>query len=656
MTTVNLYYCHSPICAHLALKQAEAVGDAERHVFITARNTPFSHAVFSLQKDVFGTRQDFMVFLRSISAFIDGLCAQGEHLRVFVPHAAGLPTRVILCHKRVNSVYFMEEGSAYYVPAPDEYALVWPDYIAKFNLTQQDLVEITHILGRPVEEIALVVRSLCENFRLFHDVCGRAAGLLVTDESALEFLSNRKALHVIVRPLAPIFNVQLERMALFMLPPHHSAMTQHDAALENVMRINKEKIRALLMIYEKVVLKPHPSDSYFWLDIVQNYLISPEVITYDQLRLTGPDGQPFEGEPSVLNFGGFYVGQSSALIYVTRLWGAGRVIDRKLVVPAGEGGQRLLERPDNMRDIQYSFPSAFVMMPGLVEPVLASMLDAAGLQPTHHASLEKSGWPVLPGGTYRLVNGTNCSDFVFPQSSAVFFVRSLRDCLCGIIHALLSHDYGPAAPPITRNLLACADDSQRMQLFLAEMGEAFIKQNLFGPMVKFLFRPGVIKLCVPETDAPDRDAIWRETVLKIQRHLNLPIVDMPSTAPDKVQNTPYHALRTQYWSDEAEVLFAALGGDKIQAFYDFEKDDLNALRDFVGHWVLVDKVVIHILPNGSVMAQTGHLGRAFASRNGDLVVAWDTVPHVYYMRFNGSDGASLSGWTNHAADISAVRW
>ena len=661
MTTVNLYYCHSPICAHLALLQAEAVGDAERHVFIAARNTSLSRAVFTLQKDVFETRQEFFAYVRDLSAFVDGLCAPGDHLRVFVPHAAALTTRMLLCHKRVDSVYFMEEGSAYYVPTPDRYALTWPDFITTFGLNEQDILDITATLGRTEHETELVFRSLTECFYLFHDICQRVVGLLVTHGQALEFLSNKAELHVIVRPLRPLFKVPLERTALYMLGPHHLSIVGHETDLNNVIKTHKEIIRALLMTYERVVIKPHPADMYFWLDIVHNYQTSPEVTTYDQLRLTGPDGTPFEGEPSVLNFAGFHLGYSSSRLYVKRLWGMERIIDQDMPAGPDMPAAALQHRADNVAGMEYAFPSAFVMLPGLAEQTLTHLLDTAGLKLTQHASLERSPWPVLPGGTYRITHASNCTDFVFPQSSSLFFTAPVRDCLCGILHTLLSHDYGQATPPIARILLTCANDRERLLRFLAELGESFIKQTLFGPMVRFIFLPGVLTLRAPPVDGGGAAALWQDALVKIRRHLNLPAVQdrAEKAAPALASVTgavAHSALLARYWSDTAQERFAELGGDKIQAFYDFEKSDRSALRAFVGHWRLQDKIVLQILPNGSVITQVGQLGRAFASAAGELVLVWDAVPHVYYLRFEGATGRALQGWTNYAEDIFASRW
>ncbi|MCP1241733.1 hypothetical protein GOB86_05705 [Acetobacter lambici] len=660
MTTVNLYYCHSPICAHLALKQAEAVGDAERHVFIAARNTAVSRAVFTLQKDVFETRQEFLTFVRDISAFVDGLCAPGDHLRVFVPHAAALPTRMLLCHKRVDSVYFMEEGSAYYVEQPDNYALTWPDYITTFDLNEQDIIDLAVILGRTTDEHVLVFRSLTECFHMFHDICQRVVGLLITHEEALASLSYRDNLHIIVRPLEPMFKVPLERAVLYMLGPHHQSLTEHGAPLDDVIKTHKEIIRVLLMTYERVIIKPHPADMYFWLDIVHNYQTTPEVTTFAQLRLTSYGDKPFEGEPSVLNFAGFYLGHSSSRLYVIRLWGTERIVDHDLGVGVAPAGPVLQGRVENTAGMQYAFPSAFVMLPGQMEPTLTHLLDTAGLVPTRQASLESVPWAVLPGGTYRLSNGSNCTDFSFPQSSSLFFIRSIRDCLCGILNTLLSHNYGQATPPIARILLSCANDEERMLRFLAEVGEQFLKQTLFGPMARFIFLPGVLTLRVPDRDEPDYATAWQDALLKIRDHLNLPAVgsggDALPAAAGPVEGAAYSALRARYWSDAAEARFVGFGGDRIQAFYDFEKSDLSALRAFIGHWGLFHKIIIQILPNGTVISRAGHLGRVFASSAGQLVIVWDNVPQIYYLQFEGPSGRYLAGWTNYGEDIFASRW
>lgn len=658
MSIVNLYYCHSPICAHLALKQAEAVGDAERHVFIAARNMSLSRAVFTLQKDVFETQREFLTFVRDMSAFVDGLCAPGDHLRVFVPHAAGLPTRMLLCHKRVDSVYFMEEGSAYYVEQPDHYALTWPEFITTFDLNAQHIVEIAQLLGRTADEHILVFRSLTECFYLFYDICQRVVGLLLTDEQALVSLSNRDKLHIIVRPLTPVFKVPLERAVLYMLGPHHQSLTAHNAELDDVIKTHKETIRALLMTYERVVIKPHPSDMYFWLDIVHNYQTTPEVTTFAQLRLTNADGKSFEGEPSVLNFAGFHLGHSSSRLYVTRIWGTERIVDHAASVSAGVVTPVLQGRAKNTVGMHYAFPSAFVMLPGQMEPTLTHLLDTAGLVPTGQASLESSPWAVLPAGTYRISTGSNCTDFSFPQSSSLFFIRSIRDCLCGILNTLLSHDYGQATPPIARILLSCANDEERMLRFLAEVGEQFLKKTLFGPMARFIFQPGVLTLRVPEQGEPDYAEALQKTLLKIKRHLNLPAVDsgVEPQAEGPVEGAAYAALRARYWGDAAEARFVDLGGDKIQAFYDFETGDVSALRAFVGHWCLLDKIIVQILPNGTVLSRVGHLGRVFVSRAGQLIIVWDNVPQIYYLQFEGQLGTHLIGWTNYGEDISATRW
>lgn len=655
MSVVNLYYCHSPICAHLALQYAKSVGNTEKHVFMTARNTNISRASFILKNDVMTDKVDFLSYVHDITHFIKGICDEGDHLRVFVPHSGTIIVRMLVFHARVNSVYFIEEGSAYYIAEPDSFSFIWPNFIESLGLTQQDIVDITRSLGRSAEQQAAVASLLFENFFLFQDISGRVAGLLVTDENALANLSYRGRLHVVVEPLTPLYNADLEKTVLYLLPSHHGLMQKHNVTIEDVVRVQKETLRSLIMQYDRVVIKPHPSDMAMWSAIASEYTITSQVVPYDQVHLTGPDGRPFEGEWGVFNFAGFYVGSSSCRMYVNRLWGEERLLDKVTGLRFPLHERRVTHAQMAEKPFLYAYPSAFICLSGVGEAMAAKILQGAGLRYTQSASLYPSSGSVLPAGTFRIENGLACATQTPPMVSSIFFTRAIEDCLCMILWELVQHTYGEQVPPMVAALLAQPDDHARMLRFLADFGEGIIKSKLFGPMVKWLFNPGVLRLRGEELDAPEDSDVYKATLLKIREHLHLPVVASAEHGSAALA-VSHDALRKRYWNNVVEEKFVRMGGRKIQAFYDFDRNSPGPLDSFVGHWIMMDSTIIQIFPTGYVHAQTGLNGQAYVDQAGHLVVRWNALPLVYFLTLADSDACKLQGWTNQAADISAQRW
>lgn len=653
---VNLYFCNNPISAHLAMAQADFVGRAEKHIFVSARNTALQRAFIRVDNDQVDTKKELMCYVDAISAVIAGAARESDELRIFIPHTANAIYRLAMCHPCVDHVYLLEEGSLYYVENLDARALKSIDYVKKLDLTYEDLLSIARNLELRSHEADFIRWALCGDFLWFDRFHGKISGALLSDEAALARLSYRKDLDTIIRPLSPLYYSGLETSAIYMPPPHGALVNVCGVSFEDVVRANREKIFAALERFERVVMKPHPVDLAVWDRMASFYAIDDRVVNYNHLNLRLPDGSPFQGELSVLNFGGFFVWNSSARMYVKRIWGDRYIADDRIGTHVEKkldfflNPLECIQTEDRRGTAPYG--GRFMTAVGVGDAECATILKQAGLrEPADLIQIPDPAAALMlqPAGFFQIENFSGGMENSAPNIPVILFIRDIRQCLANVLNDALLHDYGEQTSPLISALRDIADHPEQMLHFLSQIGVAFMQKTYSETAIKWLFRPGVLKIRLNDAALRYETHERQQILAQIVAHLNLPI---ESVMPIRgVESTAGKHVWERWWNDKVEYVFKELGGGRIQAFYDFDGTDSAQLAPYVGAWLMVDGSDMRISSHGTISSARGMTGRAFADRRGHLVLDWDTTDFVDYLIPLSEDRRKMLGWNNFAQSV-----
>jgi hypothetical protein len=124
----------------------------------------------------------------------------------------------------------------------------------------------------------------------------------------------------------------LEDVILFLLPSHIHQLSAKRVTVEETSEKVMSVLAQLSVLASTVAVKFHPSDSQLKNRLIAKYHKYPNVKIFEELDLGNKFvGNGFQFEPSTLGFKAFYVGDSSARIYVDKIWGGDRIIDKKSI-------------------------------------------------------------------------------------------------------------------------------------------------------------------------------------------------------------------------------------------------------------------------------------------------------------------------------------
>jgi hypothetical protein len=325
----NIYFCHSPITYELTRSRAIAHMETERHVFISARECYPPESYFHIKDDQLGSRDALLSFAQNFQFLLNGLSEPGHHLHLYLPHVGSLAFRLMRLDPRIEQIFLIEEGTMYYLDGLDGRRFGPFDYLERLGLSDSDIYELSERLSTSTD---LVTRALRGDYFQFDNWDAKIKGALLYGEDALQSLSYREALTVEMVRLERRPMASLEDVILFLLPSHIHQLRAKGITVEKT----SEKVMSVLVqlsaLASTIAVKFHPSDSQLKNRLIAKYRQNPNVKLFEELDLgTKFLDNGFQFEPATLGFKAFYVGESSTRIYVDKIWGSDRIIDKQSI-------------------------------------------------------------------------------------------------------------------------------------------------------------------------------------------------------------------------------------------------------------------------------------------------------------------------------------